>query len=292
MQMELGFYMSCFMDRPLEAIARWARENGFTALELYAGPKYRFIDWPRVAAGETRPVLEPLERHGLKIAGMMYGQLRFLSADPATRRDAAEYLQMMIRAARNLGVPVVSTFTGRDPLRFPREQIGEAAAIFRPLAAEAEKAGVKLAFENCPMAHEWPPVHNLAVTPALWAELLRQIDSPAVGLNIDPSHLVWQGIDYIEAVRAFKDRIWLAQAKDTEVMVNIQRTHGMFDPQWWRHRIPGQGDVDWQRFVSVLHEVGYNGVLSIEHEDPIWSGTPERVERGLQLAAAHLRQFM
>lgn len=290
--MKLGFYNSCFMDWDLETTAAFAAQNGFAALELRGVPDYRFIDWSRVAAGETKPVLAPLERHGLTACGLMWGALNFVHPDEGRRVQAAESLRMLIRAAKQCGIPLVSTFTGRDPLKTPEENLPAVVEAFKPLAEEAEAAGVRIAFENCPMSHFWPPHFNIAVTPHLWGEIFDRVQSRFLGLNVDPSHLIWQGVDYIDAVRMFRDRIFLAQAKDTELMPNIQRTHGMYHPDWWRHRIPGQGDVNWNKFISVLREVGYDGVLSIEHEDPIWSGTTEKVVRGLQLSAAHLRQYL
>lgn len=290
--MKLGFYNSCFMGWDLEKTARWASESGFESLELRAVPDYPFIDWNRVADGETRTVLEPMERYGLSICGLMWGALPFLHPDAALREQAADRLRMLIRAAKLCGIPLVSTFTGRDPLKTPEEQLDLLTEVFTPLVGEAESAGVKIAFENCPMWPYWPPRFNIAITPHLWGEIFSRLQSDYVGLNFDPSHLVWQGVDYIQAVRDFRHKIFLAQAKDTEVMPNTQRTGGHFHPEWWRHRVPGQGDVDWNKFVSVLHEIGYNGVLSIEHEDPIWHGTDQKVERGLLIAAHHLRQWL
>jgi sugar phosphate isomerase/epimerase len=158
----------------------------------------------------------------------------------------------------------------------------------RRIADLAERYSVDVAFENCPMFQSWPWVHNIAVSPAMWRQLFEVAASPRVGLNFDPSHLVWQGIDYLAAVDEFRHRIKIVQAKDTEVLNNVQREAGMLSLRWWRHRIPGEGSIDWPAFVDRLRQAGYDSVLSIEHEDPLYEGSEERVLEGLSRTRAHL----
>lgn len=292
--MQVGLYHSCFLDWDLEKTFKWASENGLNAVELHGGPRYKFIDWEKVAAGETKQILGLAEKYNIQIVDIMYGALPFLSPQEEERERARKYIYTLIKAAKQLEVPVVSTFTGRDPLKDIGDNIELMCKIFPPIIEEAEKNGVKLCFENCGMIEFWPPVYNIAVTPVIWEEIFKRLPSSYLGLNIDPSHLIWQGIDYVDAVLQFKDKIFMAQAKDTEMLPHVQRKQGMYTypHNWWRHRIPGQGDVDWGKFVSALHEIGYEGAITIEHEDPIWSGTEAKVIRGVLLAADHLRQFV
>ncbi|OUM94205.1 MAG: hypothetical protein A9Z00_00875 [Thermobacillus sp. ZCTH02-B1] len=291
--MKIGFYHSCFNHWELERTFAWAKENGFYGIELHGGPRYKFIDWKELAEGRNTGEFARLqEKYEMPITGIMYGALNYLSPDPAERERARETLGILLKAAANTGIRVVSTFTGRDPMKTIEENLDLFEREFPRIAEMAEKLGVTLAFENCPMYEFWPPVYNIAVSPFLWKELFTRVPSKAFGLNIDPSHLVWQGIDCAQAVLDFRERIVLAQAKDTEVLPNVLRDQGMLTMKWWRHRIPGQGDVDWNKFVTALHEIGYDGVLSIEHEDPIWTGTDEKVQKGLLLAKKHLEQFV
>ncbi len=291
--MKIGFYHSCFGEWPLDKTFAWAKQNGFYGIELHGGNRYRFIDWKALSEGRnTSEFMNLQEKYEMPITGIMHGALPYLSPDPAKREHAIETLITLIRAAANTGVKIVSTFTGRDSDKTVEENLDLFGQVFPRIAEIAEKHDVTVAFENCPMYEFWPPVYNIAVSPYLWNELFARVPSKAFGLNIDPSHLVWQGIDYVQAVYDFKDRIVLAQAKDTEVLPNVLRTQGMLTMKWWRHRIPGQGDVDWNKFITALHEIGYDGVLSIEHEDPIWTGTDKKVQQGLLLAKRHLEQFI
>ena len=290
--MRLGFYNSCVLDWDLDATLAWAADHDFDAVELHAGPRYAHVAWDAIAAGRINPIAEAQERHDVAVGGIMYGPLPYLSADAEQRKYALSYIEMLLRAAARSGVPVVSTFTGRDPDKTLEENLDGYTAVFSQVAEFAEQYEVNLAFENCPMYEHWPYRFNIAVAPLLWREMFVRVPCERFGLNLDPSHLVWQGIDYAQAVIDFADRIHIAQAKDTEVRHNVLRDEGMLTLQWWRHRIPSQGDIDWSRFTSALHEIGYDGVLSIEHEDPVWSGTTEKVTHGLDLARRHLRQFL
>ncbi|TDF98055.1 sugar phosphate isomerase/epimerase family protein [Paenibacillus piri] len=291
--MKIGFYQSCYMDWDLPQTFKWAKENGFHGIELHGGPRYKYLDWTKLANGSgCGPMIELQQKYEIPITGIMFGALPYLSSDPEERRRAADTVKLLLKAAANIGVKVVSTFTGRDPALSVEDNIPLIAPVFTDIAEYAERLNVKLAFENCPMYEFWPPVYNIAISPALWREIFDRVPSPALGLNIDPSHLIWQGIDIVQAVHDFKDKIVLSQAKDTELLPQVQRVEGMMTCKWWRHRIPGQGDVDWNKFVTALHDIGYDGILSIEHEDPVWSGTDAKVGKGLLLAKQHLELFV
>ncbi|QHT61184.1 sugar phosphate isomerase/epimerase [Paenibacillus lycopersici] len=291
--MEIGFYHACFPEWDPARTFAWASRHGFRGIELHGGQRYRFLNWRELAEGKgAGELLKLQEASGIPLIGIMYGAIPFLSPNPAERAEAADTIATLLRAARNLGIEVVSTFTGRDPSKTLEANLDLFGEVFRPIADTAERLGVKLAFENCPMLDHWPPAHNIAVSPFMWTALFERVPSPALGLNIDPSHLGWQGIDAGQAVRDFKDRIFAAQAKDTEVLPDVLRHEGMLTNRWWRHRLPGQGDVDWNGYITALHEIGYAGVLSIEHEDPVWSGSEDKVERGLLLAKRYLEQYI
>ncbi|GAA3401489.1 sugar phosphate isomerase/epimerase [Paenibacillus hodogayensis] len=291
--MRIGFYHSCWNHWNLQKTFEWAEANRFSGIELHGGPKYTFADWNELANGiGCSGILSLQEKHDMPITGIMFGALPFLSPSAEERRRAVETIKVLLKAAARLGIPVVSTFTGRDPSLSVEDNLPLVERVFPEVVEFAESCSVTLAFENCPMYEFWPPVHNVAVSPALWREIFNRLPSRRLGLNLDPSHLVWQGIDYVQAVHDFQDRIAIVQAKDTEVLERVLRTEGMMTCKWWRHRIPGQGDVDWNKFIAALHDIGYEGTISIEHEDPIWSGSDARIEQGLLQAKHHLEQFM
>jgi sugar phosphate isomerase/epimerase len=226
-----------------------------------------------------------------------------LDPDPAVRRHHHDHLKKVIKAAGLLEVGLVGTFVGARPDKTPTENMKEIGKVFRGLVEYAEGHGVRLMIENCPMEH-WQRFGlpgNYAYSPELWEALFNEVPSDSFGLNFDPSHLYWLGIDYLRAAREFAPKIFHAHAKDTEFLPDGAYRYGPFGRQiepipwqsgWWRYRIPGLGKIDWRSFVNVLQEAGYDHVLSIEHEDPIWEGSEEKVKHGLALGLKHLSQFV
>jgi sugar phosphate isomerase/epimerase len=195
----------------------------------------------------------------------------------------------VIDAAQALGVGIVGTFVGNDKDRPLPENLERFRQIWPPLVAYAGDRGVKIAIENCPMIFsydEWPGGNNLAWSPAIWDEMFSAIAADNFGLNLDPSHLIWLQIDYERAVYDFADRIFHAHAKDLEIRREGLYRHGTFSSGigWQVPRLPGLGEVDWGRYVAALYAVGYDHVLSVEHEDRRFEATPELVERGFLVA--------
>jgi len=174
----------------------------------------------------------------------------------------------------------------------------EAERVFPALVDYAGERGVKLIIENCVMEGWHPDGYpgNIAYSPELWEWMF----SLGLFLNFDPSHLLWLGIDPVEALRPYVDRVANAHAKDAETFQRERNRYGFFgrvstreqdpwDMGWWRYRIPGLGQVDFPRYVDALYEGGFDGALAVEHEDPVWGGTPELVEAGLRIAHNNLR---
>ena len=209
-----------------------------------------------------------------------------------------EHLRKCIDTAADLGgVPVV-TFIGRDPGRSVAENLREAERVFPPLVDYAGERGVRLMIENCVMEGWHPDGYpgNLAYSPELWEWMF----SLGLYLNFDPSHLLWLGIDPVDALRPHVGRVAHAHAKDAETFEQERNRFGFFgrtstreedpwDMGWWRYRIPGLGQVDFRHYIDVLYEGGFDGVVSVEHEDPVWGGSPELIEAGLRIAHQNLR---
>jgi sugar phosphate isomerase/epimerase len=192
----------------------------------------------------------------------------------------------------------VGTFIGRDPAKSVADNLREAERVFPPLVDYAGERGVKLMIENCVMEGWHPDGYpgNLAYSPELWEWMF----GLGLYLNFDPSHLLWLGIDPVPALRPYVDRVAHAHAKDAETFPGERNRYGFFgrvssreedpwDMGWWRYRIPGLGQVDFPHYVDALYEGGFDGVLSVEHEDPVWGGSPERIEAGLRIAHQNLR---
>jgi sugar phosphate isomerase/epimerase len=296
--MKLGFLTACLPGRNLAEIARWASENGYQALEVAAWPDLgdrpftathlkaeKFID------DDAAQVRDLFEQYGLTLSSIAYYDNN-LHPDADERGAINDHVIACIDAAALLGCPTVGTFIGRDPSKTVAQNLRDAEEVFAPIVQHAAERHVKVIIENCVMEGWHPDGYpgNLAYSPELWEWMF----SLGLYLNFDPSHLVWMGIDPIEAVRPYIDRIPHAQAKDIEVFPDRRNRYGYpgkavtredpWDVGWWRYRVPGLGQVDWRRLIDVLYEGGFDGVLSVEHEDPVWGGTEERVKVGLQVA--------
>jgi sugar phosphate isomerase/epimerase len=304
--LKLGFLTACMPERSLEDIAAWAGANGYEALELASWP--HLGDRPFTAShvradafddAERERVLGALDEHGLTLSALAYYDNN-LAPDSTEREANHEHLRACIDAAAALGGVPVGTFIGRDPGRSVAENLREAERVFPPLVDYAGERGVRLMIENCVMEGWHPDGYpgNLAYSPELWEWMF----GLGLYLNFDPSHLVWMGIDPVEALRPYVDRVAHAQAKDIEVFPERRNRYGWpgraverpdpWDVGWWRYRVPGLGQVDWNRVVDTLYEGGFDVVLSVEHEDPVWGGTEERIETGLRVAHRTLRPLI
>jgi sugar phosphate isomerase/epimerase len=301
--MKLGFLTACLPKRPLADIAAWAGGHGYEALEVAAWPALG--DRPFTAthldpdAYDRDAVLDLFDRHGLTLSSLAYYDNN-LHPDPDERGAINDHVMRCIDAAADLGCPTVGTFVGRHPGRSVRDNLADAGGVFAPLVDRAGERGVKLIVENCVMEGWHPDGYpgNLAYSPELWEWMF----SLGLYLNFDPSHLCWIGIDPVAAVRPYVDRIPHAQAKDIQLFPDRRDHFGYYgkavvrddpwDVGWWRYRVPGLGQVDWVRLIDAMYEGGFDGVLSVEHEDPVWGGSEERVEAGLEVAHRTLRPLL
>jgi len=298
--LKLGFFTSCFSGLSLEEIADFAADEGFQTLEVACWPSG---ESDRAYAGVSHiPVADLDQPHAVRIRKLMESRNLSISAlgyypnpldpNPERRQRYLEHLRQVIRAAGLLGVELVGTFVGRNPEKKVEEHWDNYLATFNNLLAAAREANVRLMIENCPMMHQWPWGTNLAYSPPIWEEMFNLIPDADFGLNYDPSHLFWQGIDYITPLKEFADRIFHVHAKDTQILKDRLRSEGIYGKGWWRYRVPGQGDINWGRFIASLAEAGYDGAISIELEDPVWEGSVDKVKRGLRLGRRHLAQFL
>lgn len=307
--MKIGFLTACLRDFALDDLVKWSAAQGFQMLELAAWPvdstrdyQARQIDAGRFTRDDAERVKTLFVEHKLGISAMAYYDNN-LDPDPQRRQFCQDHLKRVILTAEMLDVELVGTFVGSRPDRSPDEIMKEIGTVFSDLVKFAADHGVKLMIENCPMPN-WQKFGlpgNHAWSPELWQALFNEVPDDNFGLNLDPSHLHWLGIDCIKCVRDFRDRIFHAHAKDTEILLSGRHRYGILGQQlaadpwgsgWWRYRMPGLGEINWRKFISALQEIGYDFVLSIEHEDPVWEGTEEKVKQGLQLGREHLSQFL
>jgi sugar phosphate isomerase/epimerase len=304
--MKLGLFTAALPGLSLEAIGGWAADNGFGAIEIAcwpagSGAERRYagvchVDVDGLTDERAGAIRSMLAAKGLTISSLGYYPNN-LHPDPAHRASVNAHLRKVIVAAEQLGVEVVGTFVGRDQTRTVRENMATFRDVWPPLVAFAADHGVKIAIENCPMLFsddEWPGGANLAYAPAIWQAMFDIIPAANFGLNLDPSHLIWQMIDYERAVYDFKDRLFHVHAKDLEIDREGLYRHGVMSAGvgWQVPRLPGLGEVRWDRFISALYAVGYDFALSIEHEDRQFEGTEELVKRGFLLASNVLLPYL
>ena len=295
--MKLGLLTAPLPDVPLLEIASWASSQGFEQLEVCTWPVSAGVN--RRYAGITHIDVDGLSKDkGQEIVGELKDRKITMSAlgyypnnlhpDPEQRKMVNEHTKKVIRAAGLMGVPVVSTFIGADASKTQDENWAEALKVFADIVKVAEESNVKIAIEHCPMIFskdEWPGGHNVAYSPRIWREMFAAW-GPTLGLNLDPSHLVWQMIDIDRVIREFGSNIYHTHVKDMEIDREGLYNNGILSAGigWQRPRLPGYGEVNWAKFVSGLSQVGYDGVLCIEHEDRRFEGSDDLVKQGFLIA--------
>lgn len=303
--MKIGFLTNALVEQArrsgsdafstLPQVADWAAAHGFTDLEC--GP---MLPLDRAAYEQV------LDEGRIGISALIYCR-NYLSTDPEEAAQHLAALKERIVFAGALGIDKVVTSTGidksvveglydRDPAlhdrgnlirRIPAQSLDRVVDLFGPLVELAEKNNVRLCFENCPL------MGNIAISPVMWKKLFERLPSDHLGLAYDPSHLVWEMIDPYTPLLEFKDKIFHVHAKDTAIdRVKLARTGILTDFSWWSYRIPGRGELDWRQLLEQLTAEGYDGTLSLEHEDAAYEGSVEAVENGLLDGKAWLETCM
>ena len=301
---ELGFVSAILPELELEEVLAFANAEGFACVELMCWPKgkaeRRYAGVTHVDVGAfdevaaTR-VLTLLQEHGVSISGLGYYP-NPLAPDPGEAKVYVEHLQEVMRAAKLLGVTRVNTFVGRDWTKTVDAQWTRFLDTWRPLVACAEQQGVRIGIENCPMlfsGDEWPGGKNLATTPAIWRRMFADVPSSSFGLNFDPSHFVWQQMDYLKPLREFRERIFHVHAKDARLdRERLDDVGIMATPlEFHRPKLPGLGEVNWGRFFSVLTDTGYEGPVCVEVEDRAYEGSLEARQDALRQSLRYLQNF-
>ncbi len=302
--MKLGLLTAPFADSSLSEVARWSASAGFEALEIACWPsagseKRRYAGTAHLPVEDMTPaqgaeIMAMLADKGLAVSALGYYP-NPLHAEAAHRDAVIGHLKKVITAAGMMGVGVVNTFVGGDRTLTVDQNWARAEAIFPAIVAHARDAGVTLAFENCPMIFspdEWPGGHNIAYAPKVWRRIF-DAWGDAVGMNYDPSHLVWQMIDQARFIREFGGRMVHVHAKDLMIDRDGLYEHGILSAGmgWQIPRMPGLGEVNWAETFAGLYRAGYDGPVIIEHEDRDFEGSDVAIKRGFALARDVLRPF-
>ncbi len=304
-------------DLPLETLAAKAKSFGYDGLELACWGDHFEIDKALNDPGYCDSRHELLAKHGLKVYAVsnhLAGQAvcdnidaRHKSILPEhvwgdgrpeeVRKRAAEEMIKTARAAQKLGVGVVNGFTGSSIWHmiysFPPvtpamidDGFADFAKRWNPILDEFQKAGVKFALE----VHPTEIAFDIASAERALEAVGRR---PEFGFNYDPSHLGYQGVDYVKFILKFSDRIYHAHMKDVywspvPVEAGVFGGHVNFGDvrRYWDFRSLGRGSIDFEEIIRSLNRIGYQGPLSVEWED---SGMDR--EHGATEAAAFVRDL-
>ena len=303
--MKLGFVSAILDTYSFEEVIDFASEHGFECVEMacwprgkaerrYAGVSHINVD--DMSDENIAYIKDYCAKKKVEISSLAFYP-NTMDEDLKKREANIEHLKKVIVASHKLGIGMVTTFIGRMQTKNVEENIEEFKKVWPPIIKFAEENDVKVAIENCPMLFgydQWPGGQNLFTTPAIWRKCFEIIPSKNFGLNYDPSHFVWQMIDYIKPIYEFKDRIFHVHYKDIKVYRDKLDDYGvMATPlSFMSPKLPGLGDVDWGKYVSALTDIGYEGYTCLEIEDKAFEGSKERVEASLDLAKRYIEQFV
>lgn len=305
--MKLGLITSILDGWTYEEMIDQVAEYGFKCVEVaswpagkaerrYAGVTH--IDAERVLSDKEYAdhIVNYAKEKGVEISSLAYYP-NTMNPDLKKRETAVEHLKNVIRASAELGVGMVTTFIGRDQTKNVDENLDLVRRIWPPILDLARELNVKVAIENCPMLFgpdQWPGGQNLMTTPSNWRKVFEILPYDNLGINYDPSHFVWQMIDYVKPLYEFKDKIFHVHFKDVKVYKDRLDQVGImaYPLEFMAPKIPGLGDIDWGKYVSALTDIGYDGYACIEVEDRAFEGSREQILKSIQLSKRHLDQFV
>ena len=304
--MKLSYLTACFNNLSLEEKVKFAAEQKFDAIELSCWPvandrdySSTDIDVSKFDSKTKEDILKLTGENNIEIASLAYYD-NCLHHDTSIRENNVKHLYNVIETAGKLGVKFVGAFAGRNLDLSFEENFTEFEKIFPNIVKYAADRNVSLLIENCSMPgwHREGWGATISYSPELWDRMFEIIPDENFGLNFDPSHLIWLGVDYIKALIDYKERVLYFHAKDTKIFEEKRSYYSIFGKQldrenewdygWWQHKIPGKGSVDWQKIYQTLREIGYDGYVSIEHEDLNYSENDEAIKLGLMKGKAFL----
>lgn len=303
--MKVGLVSAILDWMPFEEMIDTISSLGYECVEVacwpngkaerrYAGVSH--IDVDELDDAKAEYILNYCRERNVEISSLAFYP-NTMDANLEKRAANIEHLKKVILASEKLGIGMVTSFIGRDEKKSVEENLKLFQEIWPELIHFAEEHKVKVAIENCPMLFDetqWPGGQNLMTTPKIWRKLFELIPSDYFGLNYDPSHFVWQMMDYIKPIYEFKDKIFHVHYKDIKLFQErLDEVGTMAYPlEYMAPKIPGLGDVDWAKYVSALTDIGYKGYTCVEVEDRSFEDSHEDVIRSLKLSKRYIDQFV
>lgn len=303
--MKLGIVSAIYGGFSFEEMVDHASSCGYECIEVACWPRGKaerryagvsHIDVENTSEKYIAYLKKYCKSKGIDISSLAYYP-NTMSGDLEKRHTCIEHLKKVIRMSSLLDVNLVTTFVGRDQSKTVEENLELFAKIWPPIIDYAERMGVKIAIENCPMlftADQWPGGQNLFTTPALWRKMFALIPSDYFGINYDPSHFIWQQIDYIRPLYEFKDKIFHVHCKDIKIYPDRLNDVGImaYPLEYMSPKIPGLGDVDWGKYISALTDIDYDGWVCVEVEDKAFEGTCQKILDSIELSYRYIKQYV
>jgi len=303
--MKLGFVSAILGEYSFEKMMDTASEMGFACVEVccwpsgkaerrYAGISH--IDVNDLSEEKIKYIKDYCIKSKVEISSLAFYP-NIMDSDPEKSAANSAHLQAVIKASAALGINMVTTFIGRDQTKSVEDNLALLKTYWDPIIALAESLNVRIGIENCPMLFgndQWPGGQNLMTTPAIWRQVFNLLPSANLGINYDPSHFVWQMVDYIKPLYQFKDKIFHVHFKDVKLYPDKLNDCGImaYPLDFMAPKIPGLGDVDWGKFVSALTDIGYKGYACIEVEDRAFEESEEDILNSLRLSKRYIENFV
>ncbi|MDO4321400.1 MAG: sugar phosphate isomerase/epimerase [Lachnospiraceae bacterium] len=303
--MKLGLLSAILGDMSFEGMIEYASKVGYECVEVACWPKGKanrkyagvtHIDADTFNDNVAEHIQEHCKIHNIELSALSYYG-NPLAENEEVAKASAEHTKKLIKVANALGIDCVGAFIGRSEYKNVEENLERFKKVWIPIIDEAEKNNVKIVIENCPMLftkNEWPGGQNLAATPDIWRKMFDEIPSKNLGLNYDPSHFIWQQMDYIKPLYEFKDRIYHLHFKDIKLYKEKLADVGImaYPLNYMSPKLPGLGDVDWGKFASALYDIGYDGPACVEIEDTAFEGSQKGIKRAVEQSYKYMRQFI
>lgn len=300
--MKLGLNTAILEELTLEEIFQFSSKNGLECLEIACWPsgkaerKYAGVSHINVEDYNKEEILNLIKKYNIDISALAYYP-NVLDNDEKTAKTAISHLNKVIDAAADLGVGMVTTFIGRNHKLSLEENFELIEKTWEPIIEKVESLDIKLAIENCPMLFtedEWPGGKNIMTSPRNWRKVFEILDSDYLGINYDPSHFIWQKIDYIKPIYDFKDKIFHVHFKDMIVYEDRLNDVGVmaYPLEYISPKLPGLGDVDWAKYCSAIYDIGFKGHATIEVEDTAFEDSLEDKKASVILSTKYLRNYV
>ncbi len=303
--MKLGFVSAILGEWTFEEMIDTAATMGFQCVEVACWPKGRaerryagvsHIDVADLTEEKAEYIRNYCNERNVNISALAFYP-NVMEEDEEKRQANISHLKKVINASAVLGVHLVTTFIGRDQTKTVEENLELVKEIWPPILAHAEEKNVRIAIENCPMLfgrEQWPGGQNLMTSPANWEKIFEILPNENLGINYDPSHFVWQMMDYIKPLYQFRNKIFHVHYKDIKLYEDeLKKVGTMAYPlDYMSPKLPGLGDVNWGKYVSALTDIGYDGFTCIEVEDRAFEGTRDKILDSLKLSKKYMDQFI